>query len=124
MDDLEKQVLGSVRTAMADAIKQHLGGYGSPLQKYILSACEQHSGEVKTLVNEAIGGVFADADFRKEMLTQIRHKVARELTHSFGEGIFKKTVEQMKGDPTVRARCVLAVEQIVEEELRKNGHRA
>lgn len=115
---LEREILDSVRDSLANAIKSKLEGYSSPLGKMVEESIKRHEAKVKDLIDEAIDGVMLDQDFRKSMVEQIHHKIARELTSSFGEGVFKKAVDSLKSDPTVRARCVLAIEKVVSEALK------
>jgi hypothetical protein len=113
--ELEKQVINEIKSGLRDAVIKHLGDYGSPLKAMVADAIRVHDVQLRNFIYEAVGEVFLDNDFREKAKEQIRHKVARELTASFGEGIFKKSIDAMKSDPTIKARCVIAIENIVAE---------
>ena len=115
MDLVEKTVLNQVRDSIAAAIKSSLEGYNSPMQKLVIDVVNKNSEQVKSLVTEAIEGVVLEKDFRQSVIKQIQHTVARQLTTAFGESVFKRHMDVMKSDPTLRARCVLAIEKIVEQ---------
>lgn len=125
MSELDKMVINEIRNALKDSVIKHMNDYGSPLKTMVFDAVKVHDGELRKFIYEAVSETFLDAEFRKQAKEQIRHKVARELTSSFGEGIFKKSIDTLKGDPTIRARCVLAIENIVaqaEEPHRKERY--
>lgn len=117
MTDLEKQIAAMIKQSVGESVRKHMDAYGSPLQSMTYDAIKVHDNELRKFIYEAVGETFLDADFRKQAKEQIRHKVARELTSTFGEGIFKKSIDALKSDPTIRARCVMAIEAIVEAAL-------
>jgi hypothetical protein len=51
-------------------------------------------------------------EFREQIATQIRHKLASVLVARFG-GELEKQVNVLKSDPTTRARITLAIEEII-----------
>lgn len=120
MSDLDTIVVKEIRNAIAGAARKLLEeSYSSPLKPIIQAAVEARTPELRAVMDDAVKAVVLDDEFRTQVLTAVRHKVAKELVNSFGEGVFKKAVDQMKGDPTIRARCILAVEEIVAQALRK-----
>ena len=116
--DFDKIILNEVRTAIGTAISTQLGGYSSPLVPAIKDAISKYDADIRCLINEAIGTVMADKEFRNSMIEQIRHKVAKELTQAFGEGIFAKTINSIKSDQMIKARCIIAIENIINKELK------
>lgn len=115
MEQMEQQVLNSVRDAISEAIRKRLTEYGSPLNKLIDSVVAAHDTSIKQIMTGAITGAVLDDEFRKQVNEQVRHKLARELVNSFGEGAFKKACDSMKSDPVIRSKCVLAIEAIITE---------
>lgn len=118
MEDLEKQVIGEVKKGIGEAIHKRLTEYGSPLNKLVDLVVAGHDTAIKQIMSDAITSAVMDEDFKKQIREQVRHKLARELVNSFGDGAFKKASDQMKSDPTIRARCVMAIEAIVNENLK------
>lgn len=116
--DIEKQVLSAINESVSEAIRKRLTDYGSPLHKLIDQVIEGHGPSIRTIMSDAISGAMLDEDFRRQIKEQTRHKLARELVNSFGEGAFKKACDSMKSDPMIRSRCVLAIESIVNESMK------
>lgn len=113
--NFENEIKQSIRDCIHDAVKKHISDYGSPLKKMVFECLSVHETDLRHLVNESIDSVFLDDDFRESAKQAIRHKVARELSTQFGESVFKKHIQALKGDPTIRARAVLAIEKIVDD---------
>jgi|JI6StandDraft_1071083.scaffolds.fasta_scaffold27457_11 hypothetical protein len=107
-------IIGEIKAALAECVKSRLTGYSSPFNKVIDDVVATKTDEIRALVSEAISGALNEKTFREDAIQQIRHKVARELVNSFGEGIFKRTIEKLKQDHTLKARIVLAVEAMIE----------
>jgi len=117
MTDLEKAVIGEIKSAVHTSILKLLGDtYSSPLKPFIKETFERHGDKVKTWLSDSINMVMLDEQFKEHMREGMRKKIAREITNTFGEGIFKRSIEKLKSDPTLKARCVLAVEKILQEE--------
>jgi hypothetical protein len=110
----EKEVMDSIRNCVHDAVKKHISDYSSPLKSMVFECVKDHEEDFRKLVSESLDSVFLDESFRESAKQAIRHKVARELSTQFGEGVFKKHIQALKGDPTIRARAVLAIEGIIE----------
>lgn len=112
--DMQKQIIEEIQKGLAQAMKERLTGYSSPLNKLIDQVVTEKEQEIKALVTEAITETVSNKAFREEAKAQIKHKIARELVNSFGEGIFKKTVDKLKSDHTLKARIVVAIENMLE----------
>lgn len=113
--NFEKEIADQIKKSVSESVRKHMDDYGSPLKQMVFDAIKVHDAKLRSFIYEAVSEVFLDDEFRAQSKTQIKHKIARELATTFGEGIFKKSIEQMKGDPTLRARCVLAIENILNE---------
>jgi len=112
---LEAEVFRVIKSAIGDSVRKHLDDYNSPLKTMTHDAIKVHDAQLRKFIYDAVGQVFLDAQFVKQTKEAIKHKVARELTATFGEGIFKRAIDSMKADPTLKARCILAIENIVNE---------
>ena len=118
---LEEQVGESIRGAIVGAVDARLRDYNSPLIPLIIEAVKKQEQNIRELLEDAIAGALADRDFRTQVRVAIRHKIARALTEQFGESVFKKSIDALKADPTMKARCVLAVEKIVGDSINLGG---
>lgn len=115
--DLQKLVEQTVRESLADAVASKLGGYNSPLDAMIADVVKIHDGAFRTLLLESIGSALADHDFRRTIATAVRAKLARTLIEKFG-GELEKQVNQLKSDPTTRARITTAIDDIVKANVK------
>jgi hypothetical protein len=109
----EKEVMEQVRASVSKAVYETLSGYGSPFRKCIEQSAEAYYPHVRELIAGAINSLVMDEQFKQQMVDGIRHKVAKELVASFGEGIFKQSIDKLKADPTIRAKCIIAVEGLL-----------
>lgn len=114
MEALEKELIKIIKQSFGESVRKHMDDYGSPLKTMVFDALKVHEDILRSFLYEAVSQTLLDEDFRQQAKLQIKHKVAKELTSTFGEGIFKRTIEQLKSDPTLKARCILAVESIIE----------
>ena len=112
--EFEKEVYKTVKSALGEAIRKNLvDAYNSPLKGIVADAIKVHDEPIRNLLYGAIGEIVGDKEFQDLMRNHIKHKVAKEITNSFGEGIFKKSVDKLKADPTLKAKCIIAVESII-----------
>ena len=113
--NFDEEIKSVIKKSLGESIRKHLDDHGSPLKTMVFDAIKVHNAELRNFIYDAVGQVWLDEDFKQQAKEQIRHKVARELTASFGEGIFKKCIDQLKSDPLIRSRCVAAIESIILE---------
>ncbi len=113
------EIKGLVQKCLNDAVKTSLTAYGSILPKIVNEEVQNNSATIKAIISESFTGLVADAEFKEQVITSVRHKIARELAVSFGDGAFKKHMESLKADPLLKARCVIAIENILEEGSKK-----
>lgn len=113
--NLEKSIIETIQKSVSESVRKHMDDYSSPLKTMVFDAIKVHDEKLRTFIYESVGQVWLDDEFKQQAKEQIRHKIARELTTTFGEGIFKRSIEQLKGDPIIKARCVTAIENILNE---------
>lgn len=116
--DADKLLHNAIRDGIQKGISEKLSGYNSPLDKFLVSAIERHSGTFRTLLEDAIGTCVNDAQFRSDIAQAVRHSLAKTLIQRFG-GEMEKQVNVLKSDPTTRARITLAIEEIVKTQSAK-----
>ena len=110
--DLEKEILNAARSGIIDAIKTKLGGYNSPLDAILTGTVKAHEAELRGLVTEAFTESLGNTTFRADIKQAVRHSLAKCLVQKFG-GEIEKQVNELKSDPSTRARITLAIEEIV-----------
>lgn len=115
MEISDNQILRIAREAIEQKIVDTFaGGYNSPLQKVINECIDGHSAELRELVNGTLGQMFASKEFKAVVQKEFIHKVAKTIVGKL-EGTVEKAVDKLKNEPTLKARMVLAIENIVNE---------
>lgn len=110
-----KLLLDAIRDGIREGIKGKMSqSYGNPLDELLKAAVAKHGPSIQALVADAIGACLADDAFRGTVAEQVRHIVAKQLVQKFG-GELEKVVNQLKSDPTTRARITLAIEEVVRQ---------
>lgn len=116
MLDLDKVVIGEIKSAVSDSVRKLLGdNYNSPLKPIITRCFATYSADIEKYLKESIDAVMLDQEFIKAMKEGMKRKIAKEIVNTFGEGIFKQSIEKLKADPTLKARCIIAIERIIEQ---------
>lgn len=112
--DINEIVTKELNGAIAEVIKQKIGGYNSPLSKMVDDAVLSKSAEIKALLREAIDDAFSKDDFRNEIKSAFTHTLARSLMNEY-KGEIEKQANALRQQADFRARVVLAIEKIVSE---------
>ena len=110
--DFNAEMQRAVSEGLRKAVADKLSGYNSPLDKVLADAVAAKSGDIRGLLVESITSCFTEQDFRQQIATAVRHKLAQILIQRFG-GELEKQVNTLKSDPATRARIILAIEEIV-----------
>ncbi len=101
--------------AIHDKISERLGnGYDSPLNKIIDDVVVAHAAQISSVVSECLEETLGTKEFKKAVKTEFSHKIAKSLVAKL-EGTVERAVEKMRQDQTLRARLVLAIENIIKE---------
>ena len=114
MIELEKQILQEAQKAIGEAIKTNLTGYHSSFNKLINEVVESHKEELRAVIDENFSKVIKSEEFKTSVNNAFNHSIARMLVSKL-EGSVEKAVNTLRSDPTIRAKMVLAIENIVTE---------
>ena len=117
---LEKDILSTVQSSVAESIKTTLTGYNSPMTKLVTQVIESHSGELRCVIDEAFSEVIRTDDFKASLVSAFSHKISRTII-SNNDGLFDKVSNELKQDATFKSKITLAVANVVEECLKKNN---
>lgn len=114
--DLEKMLTDAIKDGIRDGVKANLSStYGqNPMSKLIAEVLAKNDAAFRGMLSDALNSAIADAEFREQIKTAVRHTLAKTLIARFG-GELEKQVNVLKSDPTTRARITLAIEDIVKE---------
>lgn len=111
--NLEQDILQQVQTAMKKAIQENLVAYNSPLRKLTDRVVEENSDEIHEVMNTAFKSVIRTGEFKATVLQEFEHKVAKLLVSQLS-GQVEKAVHALKQDPKMKAKMILAIEDIIE----------
>ena len=114
MSELETKVLQAAQSSVAEAIKSTFSGYNNPLKEMCSSVVEKHSDKLKEIFENSIVSVLESGDFKSSVNEAMNHKLARALVAKM-EGSIDKAVTTLRSDPTLRAKMVLAIENIIND---------
>lgn len=114
LTDFEKLMLDTAREYLHKAVSERLVAYDSPLKKIIEDAFKVHDEELRKLVYDALGTTIKKADFKVAVKQAFDHKIARCMVEHLAS-VVDKAVNAIRSDPTIKARMVLAIENIIEE---------
>ncbi len=110
MTNLEKDILRIAQASISEAIVKNLTEYNGPLRKLCENVMAANEPALSQLINEQVSATIQSADFRAELRTALNTKLARTLIERMG-GEIEKRVNELKADPTTRARITLAIQQ-------------
>jgi hypothetical protein len=105
-------VVGVVREALMSKIGTVMNGYTSPLDKIIISVINEYEADFREVVNNALQVTIKDKQFVSDVNVQFKHKIAKSLVGKL-EGAVEKAADKLRQDPTLRARMILAIEELI-----------
>jgi hypothetical protein len=112
--ELEKQIIQQARASIAEAIKESLTGYNSPLKSMIENVVSEHVSELKKIFGDAFTETIRDDAFKAIILEEFKHKVAKMLVSKLS-GSVEKAVNALRSNPVLNSQMILAIETIVKE---------
>lgn len=112
LSDFEKIILSSVQSSIHEAIKTKITSYDSPLNPIIIDAFKVHSDSIRGILYEALGECVKTKEFKQSVKEAFYHKVSRALVDGMA-GSVDKAVNSFKQDPTIKAKMILAIEEII-----------
>lgn len=109
----KSDVLDVVRDALMAKIGSVLQGYNSPIEKIVQSVINEHENELREIVQKALSLSFKDKQFVSNVNEEFKHKVAKVLVGKM-EGAVEKAADKLRADPTLRARLIIAIEEMIQ----------
>jgi hypothetical protein len=116
LSDFDKLILDTVRENLHKVIGDKLSGYDSPLKKMIEDAFKIHDQELRDLVYQSLGMAIKQEDFKIAVKQAFDHKIARCMVEHLSSSV-DKAVNAIRSDPTIKARMVLAIEEIINKKV-------
>ena len=108
---LEREIFNQVKDSIGKAIGASIVGYQSPLDKMIKDVIERRRMEIETLLGQAVDGALK-GDFRDTLQEACTRKLAKVLISKM-EGEIEKRANDLRADPTFRARLTVAIGEVV-----------
>lgn len=116
---MEKKILAQVDSAIGEAIVKELVGYNKPLSKLVGDVIIDNEETLYSIINDEVVAMLGSDGFKEELKKALRAKLARVLISRVG-GELEKQVNELKADPTTRAKITLAIDSVVKECVNSN----
>lgn len=115
---LEENILQTAQQAIHKSIGDALGGYNSPLVKLTNQVITKHEKQLTAIIENCFEEVINTSDFRKSIFQSFTHKIAKNIVNG-SEGVIDKVTNDLKQNPTFRAKATLAINDVITEILEK-----
>ncbi len=120
LTDFEKIILSGIQEGIHATIWEKLKAYNSPLNSLIDSAFKEHDAQLREIVYSALSQTLEKKEFVKAVRQAFDHKIARAMVEHLTSTI-DKAINSIRSDPTIKAKMVLAIETIINENQPKKG---
>jgi len=117
MDKMEEDILKAVQVSIGESIKSVLTGYNSPLNTFVNSVVNQHTSELRDTIESSFSRVIMSDEFKNTVNNCFNHKLARILVDKL-EGAIEKRVNELRSDPTIKAKMIIAIENLIKAEAK------
>ena len=114
MNEFDKKVMEAVNNVIGDVVVKRLTEYNSPLYPIIDSVIKNNESMLKTMFGEAFALTITADEFKQSLKNAFTHKVSRAVVDLL-IGKIDNAVNVIKSDQTLKARMVLAIENIIKE---------
>lgn len=110
----DKDVIDVVRDALLSKVGERLNNYNSPLNLVIDNIIKESEPELADLVKNALLLSIKDKQFVANVNEEFKHKVAKTLVGKM-EGSVEKAADKLRNNPAMRARMIIAIEEMIKE---------
>lgn len=110
----KNDVADVVREALMSKVGKVLDNYNSPLDKIIHNVIAEHEVELSGIIRQALTLSLKDKQFVANVNQEFKHKVAKVLVGKL-EGTVEKAADKLRADPTLRARMIVAIEEMIKD---------
>lgn len=114
MNNLESQILAQVQKAMGESIQKELVGYNKPLSQLTEDVISKHKAELFDVIDGEVTSLIGGEGFKEALKSELNNKLARVLIQKMG-GELEKQVNELKSNPTTRAKITLAIESAIKD---------
>ena len=108
----KQEVLDVVRDALMAKVGNVINAYNSPLDAIIRNVITENEDHLTQIIRKALELSFKDKKFVDNVNEEFKHKIAKVLVGKM-EGAVEKAAEKLRADPALRARLILAIEEMI-----------
>ena len=111
-EDLREVAFAAVKEKLASAVNYQ------DMREVMDTVMSERRGDLERFLGECLDSVLASPEMRTTLLEEFRHKMAKKLVADL-EGTVEKATNAYRQNPTLKARLVVAIENIITEEEKK-----
>lgn len=117
MEIKDSELLQIAKNAIQDkVIERFTTNWSSPLSKMVDSVIENHSIELKELIEDCLSQITSSKLFKDTVKEEFIRKVAKNMVGKL-EGLVTKSVDKLNNDVTMKARMIVALEDIIKKSV-------
>jgi len=110
--NFEQEIMNAVTDGIKKTISERMSGYNTPMEKMVASVMEKNSKSIIEKMDNALKSVIDNPEFEAVLKEEFNRKVAKTLLSSL-EGAVEKSANAFKSDPTLKAKMVIAIQEII-----------
>lgn len=110
--NIEHLVTDAFRAGLQKMLEQQIGSYNNPVAKIAEQILAAHADQIRVLLEDAVSNALSSKVLKSDLREAFGHKVAKLLVSKL-EGEVEKRVNDIRSDPIMRAKMLLAIEQVV-----------
>lgn len=115
MNELEKEIVKQVKASIADWISKMLvDQYNSPLRQLVSDVFAEQRSNVEKIMQSVLGEVLNSKEFKVTVKEEFQRKIAKNLV-GYLEWTVEKAANELKANPIMKAKMILAIENIINE---------
>lgn len=113
---MEEKILKVTQQALENCIEKELCGWNKPLTTIINETISKHEKAIKEMVDKCLVDIIYTDDFKVSLKNSLKEKFAKTIVNNM-DGELVKRVNELKQDPTTRAKIILALDKLANEIL-------
>ena len=113
---MENKIIKIANKAIYEAISKELIGYNKPLSQFVNAVMLEHEEHFKNIINESVSELLNAESFKQTFKNAMHEKLAKILINKMS-GELEKKVNELKQDPTSRAKITLTLDKLMTDIL-------
>lgn len=110
---MEEKIFQKILESIDKAVLTELVGYGKPLSKIIDQVAEKNMDLFIEKTETVLIEVISHESFLDTMRSALKNKLASIIVGKMG-GEFEKKINELKANPTTRAKVIIALEKMID----------